>query len=157
MAVWRDLFWREKASFFGNTFWATLLPIFGGVTAKYVLWNWKVKMPSFLAFCGTNLGAKAFMKLTPVRDNERGLKEPLMNLTFTLLLLGAPQLVKVWKILAWLTLIHWCNKEIVLQEKSILGQSTLRLLYQIGRPIGWVGSGWSSCRLSKLKQKLHDW
>ena len=52
------------------------------------------------------MGAKAFMKLTPVRDNERGLKEPLMNLTFTLLLLGAPQLVKVWKILAWLTLIH---------------------------------------------------
>ena len=38
----------RKSHFFGNIFWATLLPFFGVFAAQYVLWNWKVKTPSFL-------------------------------------------------------------------------------------------------------------
>ena len=60
---------EKKQLFGGNIFWATLLPILGVFTAKMCLWNWKVKTPSFLVFCGTNLGVKAFMKLTPVFIN----------------------------------------------------------------------------------------
>ena len=60
-------YFSEKKSVFWQHILSNFVAIFWRFTAQYVLWNWKVKTPSFLAFCGTNLGVKAFMKLTPVR------------------------------------------------------------------------------------------
>ena len=64
-------YFGEKKPVFWQHIFSNFFAIFRHFTAQYVLWNWKVKTLSFLAFCGTNLGLKAFMKLTPGGHKQR--------------------------------------------------------------------------------------